>query len=77
MSPEVLEMYVMIHYNLTFDWLKPTVAQICEAYNKLYGKEPADSDLESSDDEDEADAEEDNMEEGGEEGVAAPVEADA
>ena len=53
MSPKILEMYVFIHYNMTFEWLMPSVATIVEAYKKLNGKDPNDSDLESSDDEEE------------------------
>ena len=53
MSPKILEMYVFIHYNMTFEWLMPSVKDIVEAYKKINGKDPNDSDLESSDDEDE------------------------
>ena len=47
MSPKILEMYVFIHYNMTFEWLMPSVKDIVEAYKKINGKDPNDSALRS------------------------------
>lgn len=66
MSPEVLEMYVFIHYNMQYAFMCPTVDEIVKAYEQAYGKEPQPDDVESSggesddeaDDADDADDEE-------------------
>jgi hypothetical protein len=36
-----------LHYNYKYDWLRPTLEEIVDAYTKLYGKESRESDIES------------------------------
>ena len=36
LSPSLLSDYAFCHYNYKYDWLRPTVAEIIEAYKKLY-----------------------------------------
>ena len=54
MGPEILELYVFIHYNWQYDFMRPMTEEIVEAYLKLHGHEllPEDvgSDSESEDD---------------------------
>ena len=37
----------LLHYNYKYDWLRPTLEEIVDAYTKLYGKESRESDIES------------------------------
>ena len=53
MSPEVLELYVFIHYNYLYEWLRPTTQEIVDAYLATYGPD-AMADDNSSDEEDDA-----------------------
>ena len=58
MSPEVLELYVFIHYNFSYEWLRPTTQEIVDAYVATYGSDALaddESDYESNDDEGDAD----------------------
>ena len=32
MSPEILEMYVFVHYNWQYEFMRPTIAEIDAAY---------------------------------------------
>ena len=62
MSPEVLELYVFIHYNWQYEWMRPTIDEIVEAYTKMYGSEAREEDVfpdqnSDSDTEDEGDSE--------------------
>lgn len=74
LSPTLLSDYAFCHYNYKYDWLRPTEAEIIEAYLKLYGKskeplvEPDDSSSDSSGE----DSSEEEAEEGedGEDGEA-------
>ena len=45
MSPEVLEMYVFIHYNWQYDFMRPTVEEIVATYIKLHGSHPLEEDI--------------------------------
>ena len=36
-SPELLELYVFIHYNWQYEWMRPTIEEIVEAYVATYG----------------------------------------
>jgi len=64
MSPEVLEMYVFIHYNMQYDFMCPTVEEIVQAYLKLYGAEARVEDIDDgeSDNEDDDDDDDDDDE---------------
>ena len=61
MSPEILELYVFIHYNWQYDFMRPTIDEIVKAYLSAYGREPLPEDieeqLESDEEEDEAEEE--------------------
>ena len=37
MSPETLELYVFVHYNWQYEFMRPSIAEIVEAYLKIYG----------------------------------------
>eukprot|EP00966_Prymnesium_polylepis_P086278 1997305-Prymnesium_polylepis.2 len=69
MSPEILEMYVFIHYNMQYDFMRPTVDEIVEAYKKIYGSEPMPEDVVSDEegDDEESESESDEEEEEAEE----------
>ena len=63
MAPEVLELYVFIHYNYQYTFMRPSNEEIVDAYMKLHGKEPLVEDIDESEPEDndaddEAEAEE-------------------
>ena len=47
LGPQILSDYAFLHYNYKYDWLRPTLEEIVEAYTKLYGKESRESDIES------------------------------
>ena len=69
MSPEILELYVFIHYNMQYDFMRPTVEEIVEAYLKLYGPEARAEDIDDGESDDgEADDEADEADDS--EGVA-------
>ena len=38
LSPELLEMYMKIHVNWKYAWMRPTTAEIYAAYKELYGR---------------------------------------
>ena len=50
MSPEVLELYVFIHYNWKYDFMRPSIDEIVKAYLKAYGNEPMPEDVEEDND---------------------------
>jgi len=76
MSPEVLELYVFIHYNWQYEFMRPTVEEIKAAYLKLHGADPLEEDIVPDID---SDADEDDDNEAGEEvdGAEAGAEAHA
>ena len=47
LDPQLLIDYSFLHYNYMYDWLRPTLEEIVDAYTKLYGKESRESDIES------------------------------
>ena len=47
LGPQILSDYDFLHYNYKYDWLRPTLEEIVDAYTKLYGKESRESDIES------------------------------
>ena len=54
MSPEVLELYVFIHYNYFYEWLRPTTQEIVDAYLATYGPDAMAEDNSSDEEDDEA-----------------------
>ena len=52
MSPDILGLYVFIHYNLQYDWMRPSTEEIVDAYIKIYGKGALPEDLLADEDED-------------------------
>ena len=46
MSPELLELYVFIHYNWQYDFMRPTIDEIVKAYLAEHGHDPKQEDLE-------------------------------
>ncbi len=50
LDPTILSNYAFNHYNYKYDWLRPTIEEIIQAYKKLYGTKARDSDAESDDD---------------------------
>ena len=67
MSPELLELYVFIHYNWQYEWMRPSVEEIVAAYKVAYGSEAKEEDLASDSDSDGGDEEEEEEEEEDEE----------
>ena len=58
MSPEVLELYVFIHYNWQYEWMRPSIEEVVQAYIKVHGPNACEEDIfgdpcSDSDDEDE------------------------
>ena len=49
MGPELLSSYSFLHYNHKYDWLRLTLDEIVDAYQKLYGPTAWESDCESMD----------------------------
>ena len=47
LGPQILSDYAFLHYNYKYDWLRPTLEEIVDAYTKLYGKELRESDIET------------------------------
>ena len=45
MAPEVLELYVFIHYNWQYEFMRPSIDEIVKAYLKVYGAEAREEDL--------------------------------
>jgi len=48
MAPEVLELYVFIHYNWQYEFVRPSIDEIVKAYLKVYGAEAREEDLNTS-----------------------------
>ena len=48
LDPQLLSDYAFLHYNYKYDWLRPTLQEIVDAYGRLYGKESRLSDNETS-----------------------------
>ena len=53
MSPELLELFVFIHYNWQYEWMRPLIEEIVKAYLQEYGLEARPEDNEPDDDEEE------------------------
>ena len=53
MSPELLELYVFIHYNWQYEWMRPSVEEIVKAYLQEYGLEVRPEDNEPDEEEEE------------------------
>ena len=70
---ELLSDYAMCHHNWQYEWLRPTKAEIEEAYFKLYGKDAHESDLE--DDANEGSSQDEESEVDGEAEDADPSDA--
>jgi hypothetical protein len=67
LDPQLLSDYAFLHYNYKYDWLRPTLQEIVDAYGRLYGKESRLSDNETSGTEgSEEETEHDNGEENAE-----------
>ena len=67
MSSEILELYVFIHYNWQYEFLRPSIEEIVKAYLATYGSEPFPEDLEEEElysEDEEDDDEEDEAAEG-------------
>ena len=45
MSPELLELYVFIHYNWQYEFLRPSIEEVVAAYIKLHGSVPLEEDI--------------------------------
>ena len=45
MSPEVMELYVFIHYNWQYEFMRPSIEEIVAAYEKLHGSVPLEEDI--------------------------------
>ena len=57
MSPEILELYVFVHYNWQYEFMRPTIDEIVKAYLKAFGSEPLEEDEDDPDTEDEEEGE--------------------
>ena len=66
MDPQLLSDYAFLHYNYKYDWLRPTLQEIVDAYGRLYGKESRLSDNETSGTEGSEEETDDNGEENAE-----------
>ena len=53
MSPELLELFVFIHYNWQYEWMRPLIEEIVKAYLQEYGLEARPEDNEPDDEEEE------------------------
>ena len=58
MSPEILELYVFIHYKWQYDFMQPSIHMIVKTYLEVYTDQPTEGDLYFSDDEFEEEDEE-------------------
>ena len=74
-GPELLELYVFIHYNWQYEFMQPTIEEIVAAYLKLHGPEPLEEDVADGEDEDEDEGEDEDEAEGAP--AAAPTAAPA
>ena len=64
MSPEILEMYVFVHYNWQYEWMRPSNEEIVAAYKAAHGSEAMEEDSILEDEsEDEAEAEDEDEDE--------------
>ena len=63
MSPEILEMYVLVHYNWQYEFMRQTIAEIVAAYLKVYGPDARLDDLDSDSEDDYAGGDESDGEE--------------
>ena len=63
MSPEILELYVFIHYNWKYDFMQPSIEEIVKSYVKVYGREPREEDLTAGVDSEEDEEDEDEEKE--------------
>ena len=45
MSPEILALYVFIHYNWQYEWMQPTIDEIVKAYKSVHGSEAREDDV--------------------------------
>ena len=67
LGTDLLSTYVFCHYNYAYDCLRPTLDEIVQAYQALYGGNAHNSDADASSSDEEADEEEEAAgEEGGE-----------
>ena len=73
MSPEVLELYVFIHYNFSYEWLRPTTQEIVDAYLATYGPDAMAEDNSSDEEDDEAADEGDVDDDAAADAPAAPA----
>jgi hypothetical protein len=73
MSPEILEMYVFIHYNMQYEFMRPTIEEIVEAYLKLYGAEARAEDIDDGESDEDEDGEDDADDADDDAGVAVAV----
>ena len=62
MSPEVLELYVFIHYNYQYEFMRPTTEEIVVAYQRLHGGAPLEEDVEADGESEEEEEEEEDVE---------------
>ena len=60
MSPEILEMYVFVHYNWQYEFMRPSIEEIVHAYIKIYGAHALEDDEASDSDEEGDDVEGDD-----------------
>ena len=67
MSPAILELYVFIHYNWDYEFMRPTIEEIVESYLNIFGHELPVDDLDPNESDDEDEGEGEGEEEGGEE----------
>ena len=75
MSPEILTLYVFIHYNWQYEWMRPSIEEIVEAYIKAHGKEALPEDLKADEEEEEDGGDSGEGEDGGDsDGEAAAEE---
>ena len=68
MSPEVLFLYVFIHYNMQYEFMMPTVDEVVKLYLEYYGPEAQAEDLAGEDSGSECEGEGEGEEQEGEEG---------
>ena len=45
MSPDILELYVFIHYNWQYEWMQPSIDEIVNAYRAVHGSEAQEDDV--------------------------------
>ena len=59
MSPELLAMYVFVHFNWQYEWMRPSIDEIVQEYIKIYADQATAEDIACYSDEDAEDAEDD------------------